>query len=116
VTLAGISDRTLDVHVAAPLYRGCTGLDGPEVQAAEREALRTVGWSWLELRREGRVLERDGSRTRVSLQGTGADGATTTFVATVEVARLMPVPECGKPPEQARKSAPELRVSEFRAA
>ena len=57
-SLAGISDRTLDVRAAAALYRGCAGLDGAEVQAAEREALRTVGWSWLDHRREGRVLER----------------------------------------------------------
>jgi hypothetical protein len=114
--LVGISDRTLDVHEAARLYRGCMGLDEPEVQAAEREALRTVGWSWLDLRRAGTVLERDGGRTRVSLEGTTPGGARTTFVATVEVARLLPVPDCGKPPEDARKSAAELRVSEFRAA
>lgn len=114
--LVGIADRTLDVADAVGLYRGCTGLDGAEVQAAECEALRTVGWSWLDLRREGRVLERDGGRTRVCLEGTGADGARTTFVATVEVARLMPVPDCGKPPAEARKSAPELRVTDFQAA
>ena len=114
--LVGISDRTLDVHQAVRFYRGCMGLDEPEVQAAEREALRTVGWSWLDLRREGRVLERDGGRTWVCLEGTAPDGARTTFVATVEVARLVPVPDCGKPPEHARKSAPELRVSGFRAA
>lgn len=114
--LVGITDRTLDVAEAAGLYRGCTGLDGAEVQAAECEALRTVGWSWLDVRREGRVLERDGERTRVSLEGTGADGVRTTFEATVEIARLMPVPDCGKPPAEARKSAPELRVTDFRAA
>jgi hypothetical protein len=114
--LVGISDRTLDVHEAARFYRGCMGLDEPEVQAAEREALRTVGWSWLDLRREGRVLGREGGRTRVCLEGTAPDGGRTTFVATVEVARLVPVPDCGKPPEDARKSAPELRVSAFRAA
>src|ERR671919_50848 len=36
--------------------------------------------------------------------------------ATVEVVRLVPVPDCGKPPEEAPKSAPELRVSGFAAA
>jgi hypothetical protein len=115
-TLVGISDRTLDLGEAARRYRGCTGLDGPEVQAAEREALRTVGWSWLDHRRQGTVLEREGGRTRVRLEGTAPDGLHTTFEATVEVARLMPVPDCGKPLEQARKSAPELRVSDFVAA
>jgi hypothetical protein len=36
--------------------------------------------------------------------------------ATVEIVRIMPVPDCGKPPEPAPKSAPELRVSGFAAA
>jgi hypothetical protein len=36
--------------------------------------------------------------------------------ATVEVARLVPVPDCGKPVLEAKKSAPELRVSGFAAA
>ncbi len=114
--LVGIADRTLDAGEAAGLYRGCTGLDGAEVQAAEGEALRTVGWSWLDQRRTGHVLEREGGRTRVCLEATAPDGGRTAFVATVEVARLMPVPDCGKPPEDARKSAPELKVTDFRAA
>jgi hypothetical protein len=114
--LVGVSDRTLDLSEAACRYRGCTGLDGAEVQAAEREALRTVGWSWLDHRREGRVLERDGRRTRVRLDGVAPGGARTAFEATVEVARLVPVPDCGKPIDQAAKSAPELRVRDFVAA
>ncbi len=115
-TLVGISDRTLDLDEAARRYRGCTGLDGPEVQAAEREALRAVGWSWLDHRRRGIVLDRADGRTRVRLDGVAPGGARTTFEATVEVARLVPVPDCGKPLDQARKSAPELRVSDFVAA
>lgn len=115
-TLVGISDRTLDLDEAARRYRGCTGLDGPEVQAAEREALRAVGWSWLDHRRRGTVLDRADGRTRVRLDGVAPGGARTTFEATVEVARLVPVPDCGKPLDQARKSAPELRVSDFVAA
>ncbi|MBN2622761.1 MAG: hypothetical protein JXA83_05310 [Acidimicrobiales bacterium] len=115
-TLVGISDRTLAVAEAASRYRGCAGLDAPEVQAADREALRAVGWSWLDHRRTGTVLERDDGRTRVRLDGVAPDGTATSFVATVEVARLVPVPDCGRPVEQARKSAPELRVSGFAAA
>jgi hypothetical protein len=34
----------------------------------------------------------------------------------VEVARLVPVPDCGKPVSEAKKSAPELQVSGFAAA
>ena len=115
-TLVGISDRTLDLGEAARRYRGCTGLAGPEVQAADREALRTVGWRWLDHRRTGTVLGRDGGATRVRLDGVAPDGTPTSFEATVEVARLVPVPDCGKPLSEARKSAPELRVSDFAAA
>jgi hypothetical protein len=115
-TLVGISDRTLDLGEAASRYRGCTGLDGAEVQAVEREALRTVGWSWLDHRRHGHVLERDGRQSRVRLDGVAPGGTRTAFEATVEVARLVPVPDCGKPPDQAAKSAPELRVRDFVAA
>ncbi len=114
--LVGISDRTLDVDEAARLYRGCAGLDGPEIQAAEREALRAIGWSWFDHRRRGRLIEVDGGRTRVRLDAESPDGRRLAFEATVEVARLVPVPDCGKPVSEAKKSAPELRVSGFAAA
>ena len=114
--LVGLCDRTLDVDEAARLYRGCTGLDGPEVQAAEREALLSIGWSWLDHRRRGEVLESAGHQSLVRIDAEAPDGRRLTFEATVEVARILPVPDCGKPPEQAPKSAPELRVTGFAAA
>jgi hypothetical protein len=112
-TLVGIADRTLDIGEAARRYRGCTGLDGPEVQAADREALRAVGWAWLDHRRAGSVVERSDAGSRVRLDGIAPDGSRASFEATVEVARLVPVPDCGKPPSAARKSEPELRVRDF---
>jgi hypothetical protein len=114
--LVGVSERTLPLDEAARLYRGCTGLDGPEVQAAEREALRSIGWSWLDHRRRGEVVESAGGQALVRLDAEAPDGRRLTFEATVEVARILPVPDCGKPPEQASKSAPELRVTGFAAA
>ena len=114
--LVGISERTLPLDEAAGLYRGCTGLDGPEVQAAEREALRSIGWSWLDHRRRGEVVESAGGQSLVRLDTEAPDGRPLTFEATVEVTRMLPVPDCGKPPEQAPKSAPELRVTGFAAA
>lgn len=114
--LVGISDRTLGLDEAARLYRGCTGLDGPEVQAAEREALRSIGWSWLDHRRRGEVLESEGGQSLVRIDAEAPDGRRLAFEATVEVVRVLPVPDCGKPPEQSPKSAPELRVSGFAAA
>jgi hypothetical protein len=115
-SLVGIADRTLDPDAAARRYRGCTGLGGPEVQACDREALRAVGWGWLDHRREGAVDARDGGRSRVRLTGVAPDGRRRDFEAIVEVARSMPVPDCGRPIAEARKSAPELRVSGFAAA
>lgn len=115
-TLVGIADRTLDVEAAARHYRGCAGLDGPEVQAAEREALRAVGWSWFDHRRTGTVVGRDRDGADVRLDAVAADGGRLAFTARVETARIVPVPDCGRPPELAPKSAPELRVAGFAAA
>jgi hypothetical protein len=112
--LCGIVTRTLDVDLAAGLYRGCTGLDAPEVQACDREALRTLGWSWLDHARQGSVLQRHNGATEVRLDHRAPDGTEGTFEATVEVARWMPVPDCRKPLDQARKNAPELRVTQLR--
>lgn len=112
-TLTAISDRTLDPAIAAGLYRGCAGLDGIEVQAADGEALRAIGWAWLDHRRRGEVLERDGAETRVAITGESPDGERRRFAMTVEVTRVLPVPDCGKPPDDAKKSAPELRVTDI---
>src|SRR5690606_41665095 len=61
--LVAIADRTLDPELAARTYRGCTGLEGPEVQAVDGAALREVGWAWLDHRRSGTVVERGGDRS-----------------------------------------------------
>ena len=114
--LVGVSDRSLDVDEAARLYRGCAGLDCPEVQAVEREALRAIGWLWFDHGRRGEIVALDGDRTRVRLDAESPDGRRLAFEATVEVARLVPVPDCGKPVSEAKKSAPELRASGFAAA
>jgi len=114
-TLVGVVDRTLDPRVAQRHYRGCTGLDGPEVQAADGAALGAAGWAWLDHTRAGTVVERDGATARVRLEGTAPDGTRTVFDAEVETVRTMPVPDCGRPVAEAKKSAPELAVSRLDA-
>lgn len=89
-----------------PRYRGCSGVGPAAVQALEREAFAEVGWPWLDWRRRGEV-HADGTAT---LTATSPDGETRTWTAAIEVARSVPVPECGLPPEAATKSEPELRV------
>jgi hypothetical protein len=113
--LEGILTRTLDIAVAAGLYRGCTGLDHPAVQAAEREILRERGWSWFEHARTGGVVDETEGRTHVRLDYVAPDGSRGAFDATVEVARILPVPDCRRPLGEARKTAPEFTVTELRA-
>jgi hypothetical protein len=62
------------------------------------------------------VLQTAGGQSLVRIAAEAPDGRRLTFEATVEVVRILPVPDCGKPPEQAPKSAPELRVTGFAAA
>ncbi|MGH9139125.1 MAG: sucrase ferredoxin [Acidimicrobiales bacterium] len=87
-------------------YRGCAGVGPAPVQAVEREAFRHVGWEWLDWRRRG--VELGGGAVR--LEATAPDGEQLTLDAQVEVARMVPVPDCGKPIEDAKKSEPEWVV------
>jgi hypothetical protein len=114
-TLVGVVDRTLDPRVALRHYRGCMGLDGPEVQAADGAALGAAGWAWLDHARAGTVIERDGATARVRLEGIAPDGTRTVFDAEVETVRTMPVPDCGRPVAEAKKTAPELAVTRLDA-
>lgn len=104
--VARISRREGPLDDLLPRYRGCAGLGPAAVQAVEREAFANVGWDWLDWRRRGEVND-DGS---ASVTGTSPAGDTRTWTAAVEVARAVPVPECGMPLEAAKKSEPELRV------
>jgi len=87
-------------------YRGCPGMSAPPIQAVEREAFADVGWDWLHWRRWSEVL--DNGRVRVS--GQSPAGETRSWEATVEVLREVPVPECGRPIDEAKKSEAELAV------
>jgi hypothetical protein len=62
------------------------------------------------------VVASAGGRSQVRLDAEAPGGRGLAFEATVEIARTLPVPDCGKPPEQAPKSSPELRVTGFAAA
>lgn len=107
--LARIVRRSGDVGEVLAHYRGCTGLATPGVQALEREVLRELGWAGLDLERSGRDLG-DGS---VELTVARAGGPVT-YGAVVRVARELPVPECGAPLAESKKTEPELAVSSLR--
>lgn len=104
--LARVATRTGPLDDLLPRYRGSTGLAPRAVQALERAAFAEVGWAWLDHRRRGRVLE-DGT---VMLEAVAPDGNELAWQGEVAERRLLPVPDCGKPVEEAKKSEPELAV------
>ena len=109
-TLRGIVLREGPVEAVLPHYRGCAGLGSPAQQALERAVLAEVGWDLFDWRRAGTDLA--GGHARLDV--TAPDGSTRSWDAEVVTTRLLPVPDCGQPLEEARKSEPELSVTNFR--
>jgi hypothetical protein len=106
-TLAGrVLNRTGPVEEVVDHYRGCAGLPGPQVQAVEREVLRQVGWDLFDQHRTGEVTD-DGT-VRLTAQAPGEPRRT--WEAAVKPGRTLPVPDCGRPIEEARKSETEWLV------
>ncbi len=101
-----VLNRTGSVEDVIDHYRGCAGLPGPQVQAVEREVLRQVGWGLLDQRRSGEVTE-DGT-VRLTVQAPGEP--LRNWEAKVKPGRTLPVPDCGRPIEEARKSETEWIV------
>jgi hypothetical protein len=101
-----VLSRTGPLEEVVDHYRGCAGLPGPQVQAVEREVLRQVGWDLLDMHRTGQVTE-DGT-VRLSVEAPGAPPRT--WEAEVRPGRTLPVPDCGRPIEEARKSETEWVV------
>jgi hypothetical protein len=89
-----------------PRYRGCPALGSPAIQAAERVAFADVGWTWLDHRRRGVEL---GNGT-VRIEAISPTGEERAWEVAVEPGRTLPVPECGAPPETAKKSETEVVV------
>jgi hypothetical protein len=103
--------RQGDAALVADRYRGCAGLPSPAVQALEREVLRRIGWGLLDRPRRG--VELDGGRLRLEVGGDGGPAAEA-WEADVGPGRLLPVPDCGRPIGEAKKSEHEWVVSSVR--
>ena len=101
-----VLERRGDAADVADRYRGCSALAGARLQTLEREVLRDVGWDLLSLERSGREL--DGSRVRLEAV---APSGQIVWEAEVEPGRTLPVPDCGRPLEEARKTETEWEVS-----
>jgi len=94
-----------DFAEVAGQYRGCPGLDSPQLQALEAEVARRVGWSVLARQRTG------------SFEGINAvltweqDGQTVTWAGEVRPGRTLPSPGCLEPASAAGKSETEWAVT-----
>ena len=120
-----VLSRRGDPAAAADHYRGCAGLLGPRLQVLEREVLRRAGWELFSCARSGfdgaggpgsSGSAGDGSdgNGRVRLEVETPDGDVQRWEARVVPGRQLPVPDCGRPLEEARKSETEWSVEDLR--
>jgi hypothetical protein len=89
----------------AAQYRGCPGLDGPQVQALEVEVLRRVGWRLLQTHRTGSF---DGTTAQLTWS---EDGQTVAWSGQVSRGRTLPAPACMEPVSATGKSETEWVVT-----
>jgi hypothetical protein len=91
-------------------YRGNTALDSWG-QVAERELFERFGWAWLESRLTAARTQiapgRRSAAVELAWRGPAGQGTAT---AAIDIVRDIPVLACGKPPELAEKTAPELAL------
>lgn len=122
--LAGIVTRSLASATAAQHDRGCAAFGDPFAQVAEAAAFAVEGWAWLDHARTVEITRSaaDDRRTATvtarpigtSNSGTGngdsVSGEPVVYRVEVAVSRVVPVPDCGRPLAEARKSSTELEV------
>jgi hypothetical protein len=95
-----------DFADAAGQYRGCPGLDSPQVQALELEVLRRVGWSLLDRQRTGAF---EGMNAQLTWE---EGGQTVSWAGQVRPGRTLPSPGCMEPLFSSGKSETEWAVTE----
>ena len=108
--LAGIVTRSADAAVAAAHDRGGVAFDDPYVQVADGAVLGVEGWSWLDTVRQAEVTPLADDRRLVVMSARSEDAEPVVYRVEVAVSRIVAVPDCGKPLDQARKSSPEFEV------
>lgn len=114
-TLDGIVDRTADPTDLRAHYRGSTAL-ASWGQVVERELFERFGWDWLDHHLTRATTEfpdeqpsQPAQLARVTLEWDGPTGGGRA-TAEVTVTREVPVLVCGEPPENAKKTSPELAL------
>ena len=108
--LAEIVQRTMTPGEAREFYRGNAALD-PWSQVVEGDLLARSGWSIVDFDELGTTVDvvGDGDRASVTLRWTSC-GTTDERSADVEIVTRYPVLQCGLPPGEAKKDAPEYRL------
>jgi hypothetical protein len=94
-----------DFAAVAGQYRGCPGLDGPQVQALEVEVLRRIGWRLLRTHRTGSF---DGTTAQLTWE---EGGQTVAWAGQVAPGRILTAPACLEPVSTAGKSETEWAVT-----
>ena len=105
-----VLSRSGDFADVADRYRGCAALGSPRTQAVEREVLCRVGWELLDRPRAG--SEQPDGTVHLLVHGDGDE--VDCWSASVVPGRIMPVPDCMHPLEDAKKSETEWVVRDLR--
>ena len=110
-----VADRSGDITDLYDSYRGWPAIASPAAQMAEREALMREGWDWIDRRVESEVLETsdDGIEERVAIRSTGADGAVSSYEATVRQSEVVQSIECLS--DTLAKDYPQYELESFEA-
>ena len=103
----GLIDRTIPAAVAARRARGSAGVPTGPAQVADAAGLATIGWAWLDVERQVSIATGD-EDTTVSI--TAGDR---TYTAVVHAVPDVPVPDCGNPLDEARKSIVDWHLVAF---
>ena len=110
-----VADRSGDVAGLYDSYRGWPAIASPGAQVVEREALMREGWDWIDRRVESEVLETsdDGMQERVAIRSAGADGAASSYEATVRQSGVVQSIECLS--DTLAKDYPQYELVSFEA-
>ncbi|HEY8544306.1 MAG TPA: sucrase ferredoxin, partial [Acidimicrobiales bacterium] len=110
----GIVERSLPAATAAAHDRGSVAIGDPFAQAAESAVFGVEGWGWLDRPRTVTVDATDPDRRLVTVTADpvpDAQPARRTYRVEVVQKGTIPVPDCGHPIDEARKSSPDLVVT-----
>jgi hypothetical protein len=109
--LRSIQTRNRPASELISHYRGCSGLESPQMQALEAAVLSEVGWSILDRPRWSGEDLPDQSVFQLVIAGERE----TRWEARVVPSRVLPVPDCGLPISAAKKTEREWAVTELRS-